>query len=343
MISLLGGGSSVVYIIAVALRLAVLSIHLPISDSINLRRGLGTLLRLLPAVSALVFTARIALLGVPPGVGTIFLVSCLVTAGLASWQWLIARDELDGRPFWVLGMSAIALASAIRGQPFASLSWGMNMMLVGGLVFLFSARNKWLLIFVGLGFIGSLTLPVTPSRDAAALYSPPLPYWMLLFVIPQALLMIGYLRHVLRAGENLLSQDRLAWVVYPLGLFLLPLMQYLIGYWNWRDMIEMEVIASQPQETGTVELITGIVVLAMVLMGVVIIQKKWLNRFSRVVKQTTQASNGWFFRLANGIYRSVGSVINLFTTIMEGDAGLLWMFLLLTLLLVFFAQGGSGG
>jgi len=59
-------------------------------------------------------------------------------------MWLRAPDELTGRPFWIIGLASLAMASALHGNPAGATAWGVALILAGGMVFLASAQQIWL-------------------------------------------------------------------------------------------------------------------------------------------------------------------------------------------------------
>jgi hypothetical protein len=52
-------------------------------------------------------------------------------------------------------------------------------------------------------------------------------------------------------------------------------------------------------------------------------------------------SFGWFYTILRWFYRQLGSAINFISTILEGEGGILWALLLVTLLIAFLSQDGS--
>ena len=137
--------SSGLYLAAAAgLRLGVLPLHLPYSSESTLRRGFGTSLRLVSAVSSLVLLAYIPA-GSLSSALTPFLIGLATIAALyGGWMWLRAPDELAGRPYWIIGLSALSVISALSGSPLGAVAWGCALILVGGALFLASVQQVWL-------------------------------------------------------------------------------------------------------------------------------------------------------------------------------------------------------
>jgi hypothetical protein len=336
------GNDPFVFLLAVLIRLVVLPVHLPEMEQAKLRRGLGTVLRLVPPVASLVFMVRIAAVGLPTASSNLWLSLVLIIAFLASVSWVNAKDELDGRPYWVLGMSLLALASAIRNQPAASMVWGISMVIGGGFLFLYSARARLLNILTVITVIGISTLPYSPSWDAGRLFTGPLYSWQLLLLIPQAILLAGYIRNVFRPGMKPEVTEKMMWVIYPWGLFLLPLTQYLIAYWKWQDILQLGTGYQYPGARNPIETWSGMAVI-----GLIIIVYSALRIIPSRIKISLQNLKvsplmNWLVLAFLWVFRLIGDSVGLVSELVEGDGGILWTLLLLTLLLTFFSQGGFG-
>lgn len=336
------GNNPYVYILAALLRLVILPVHLPEMEQAKLRRGLGTILRLVPPVASLVFAVRIAAIGLPPNESDIWLGFVLIVAFMASLSWVRAKNELEGRPYWVLGMSLLTLASAIRNQPAASMAWGISLVLAGGFLFLYSTRSRLLNILLFWMVMGISTLPFTPSWDAGRFFAAPLFSWQLLFLLPQSALLFGYIRNGLRSGTGVEASDKLMWVIYPWGLFLLPLVLYVIGYWKWQDILQQGTGYQYPGARNPIEMYSGLA--ALLIVGI-------LSALSRIIPRRLKAISAWQEKafptswmslIIFGIFRLVGDSVGIISELFEGEGGILWTLLLLTLLLTFFSQGGAG-
>ncbi|MFQ5615774.1 MAG: hypothetical protein ACE5GO_04845, partial [Anaerolineales bacterium] len=296
-----------------------------------LRRGLGTMLRLTPAAASLVLLARTANVGVSASAMIPFLLALTVLAALyGGVNWVAAGDELRGRPFWVLGVAALAVAAAIRAQPFAAVAWGVVLLLGGGLLALFSARERWLLALFVVGGAGISTLPFSPSWPGSDLYSPFQPI-VLLFLLAQGLLLAGFARHALRPGTSLEGWVRGIRAIYPVGLAIFPLTHFLIG---WQLRLEG---GGSPGGWWQGAASVGIAVLILT----------WALRGPRLPPRVTQVfrrgfSLHWLYRLLWRGYRVLGGGVSFLTVLLEGEGGMLWAFLLLSLLLSLIAQAGSG-
>ncbi len=191
-------------LLACGFRLGVLPLQVYFFEELPLRRGLGLMVRMVtPAVSSLVLLARVASTGMlsSPLVEPLLVLTAL--AGLyAGFSWLTAENEVEGRSFWVMGMASLALASALRGEPLAAQAWGVALLLVGGGLFLFSARSRPLRGVLMVSGVMLSALPWTPTALGMGLYAGEFSWSLLAFVGVHALLLSGFVRHVLREGET---------------------------------------------------------------------------------------------------------------------------------------------
>ena len=311
-------------LIAAGLRLGVLPLHLPYRKENVLRRGFGTSLRLVSAAASLSLLARIPASALKSSLPPYLLILAAVAALYAGWMWLRASDEILGRPFWVLGMASLSIAASLRGNPTGSIGWGVMLILGGGLLFLFSARQRSILWLPLLGLWGLSTLPFSVSASAwqtGNQYS-----W--LFVIPflpaQALLMAGFIRHALHPGETSLeSQERWTKVLYPTGLFLLAAIAILLGLWGWEGARNLglwwaAIIANV--------LAAGFTALALPIL-IRIVPASSSSQWTRIFRLE------WLYNTLTTIYKLFGRIANIITSSLEGEGGLLWSLLLLALIL----------
>jgi len=323
-------------ILAAGLRLGVYPLHLPFLQEPPLRRGLGTVTRLVPTVTALVLLGRMASALEQAGVEILFAPILLGLTGLAalyaSASWLTAVNELEGRPTWILGMASISVASAIRAQPAASLAWGLATVFSGGILFLSSLRDRRLSWLPLLGLAGISALPFMPTWNGATLFRAPFEPLLSLFFIALVLLMLGYYRHTLRPGVRLGGLERWVWVVYPVGLALLPATHFAIGWLTKPALAEISLS----------HWLVGPILVILLVAGII-----WGGKVTRIPQFIVDIlgyvfSLKWLFFLLGGFFRLVERLVGFLTTILEGEGGLLWILLWILLLLSFLVSGRGG-
>lgn len=330
--------SSLPQLLAVGLRLGVLPLHLAYFRVAILRRGLGTMVRLVPAAASLAYLARLTSAGLTPQQTEILMLVTGIAALLAGLSWLLARSELDGRPFWISGMASLALASTLRGQPVATLAWGVAALFSGGLLFLTSARPRWLLPVLGLGLLGFSTLPFTPAWDGARLYSAPYSPLILPLLVAHVLLLAGFFRHMIQPGEQLAGVERWVLVIYPLGLILVPLSHFVVGGWSW-----VQLLREGGFQLNILRLWPALLVAALTIFLVLRGRSRMLipPGIEPVLKNLL--SMNWMYRVFWGAYNLIGRLLSGISRLLEGEGGVLWALLLLALILAFFTEIAPGG
>jgi hypothetical protein len=334
--------ASILILLAAALRLGALRLHIPYPKGLRLRRGSGTLLRLIPAAACLALLARLSNSGVSSSLSSWLLILAGLAALYSAWNWVSSDDELSGRPFWVIATAALAIAAAIGGQTAACLAWGLTCLLSGGLIFLNSVHTRNLLPFSVLGLIGFSALPYTLSWNGVGIYSPSpqnqlstafLVILSLLTLITHGLLLTGYARHMLRPEARLSGVERWVWTIYPLGLIVLLIITYVMGIWVRPD-------AKNVPWQGWV---AGPAAVAMAgvfwfLNSIEFTPPRWLARLIQRV-----FSFNWLSSVIWIIYQTIRRSIDWINLILEGDGGILWAVLLLVLILSLLVGQSLGG
>ena len=336
---------SIFLLIAAGLRLGVLPLHLPYAREVVRRRGVSTTLRMVAAASSLVLLARLPVNAVPLEWFPWLLLLASLAAFYGSLRWLFSTNEIYGRPFWLIGLAGLAVGSVVRSYPAASLAWGVCLMLSGGLLFLYSVRERRLLFAPGLGLLALSGLPFTPGGGGwAGLVILPINLPDFIFLLAHVLLMLGYLRHMLRPEETLAAME--GWIkgVYPFGLLFLMATAWLAALLGW------------PADQGLAHVwISGLAVLlaAGSAFGLSRLQAWWLSHPERVEWVTTAGrplgrvlntlfSLDWVYFLAIKVYQLAQRVVQAVTVILEGEGGVLWVLVLLALLVSLLTVGGGG-
>ena len=323
-------GVGIYLLLAVGLRLGVLPLHQVYLGESSQRRGFGTLMRLTAAATSLLVLARM-----PAGaVDSRWLLPLFALTAFAALygglMWFFAADELNGRPYWVIGMGALSLSASLAGNPLGATAWGVTLILLGGISFLYSSRQvRFTRVFALLGLL-MLALPFTLTASAWQGDLPiPWLFWPL-FLIAHALLAGGYVRHLLGPGETQLA-DLPSWAraVYPIGMAVLVITVVLGGLWGWPG-----ALALGRWETGPVSfLLFG----ALVFFAWRLPQFTALDIFRRPASRPS-AYGTWFGVLARVILslsQLLGDLLIYLSSLLEGDGGLLWTLLLLVLLAIF--------
>jgi hypothetical protein len=323
--------AGIILLIAAGLRLGVLPLHLPYRKDNVILRGFGTALRLVSPAASLALLGRIPSSAMKSALAPYLLILSAIACLYAGWMWLRASDEIYGRPFWILGVASLAVAESLRGNPTGSISWGVGLILCGGVLFLFTARQRSIL---WLPFTSLWVLSTLPfSLTASAWQTGNSVSWLTIipFFPAQAFLLAGFIRHALHPGETSLeSQDRWVKIIYPTGLLILMIVALLLGFWGWPG-------------ARMVGIWWPAVVIIPLSAGLLLLAQRVLVRIpsSSISSQWSQIFRlNLLYPILARIYNTLRRITGVITFSFEGEGGLLWSFLLLVLLLTIFSSTG---
>ncbi|MGD8753557.1 MAG: hypothetical protein PVG14_19165, partial [Anaerolineales bacterium] len=164
---------------------------------------------------------------------------------------------------------------------------------------------------------------------------------LVVYASAQAVLVLGFAKHALRMDEIWEGVERWVWIIYPLGLGVLPLTHFGLAWWTGLGIFDT---ISSPIPFSWVPGWWG-GLLSMGLLGGVIL---WIRR-SPALSQIVDVPMGWVFsfewlyRFLWWIYRTISRVVAIIDRVLEGDGGLLWALLIITLLLSFLSTRNGGG
>jgi hypothetical protein len=304
-------------ILGAGLRLGVLPPHQPFLQDPPLRRGLGTLVSLIPVTASLLLLTRVATVGASPTWDFSLMSLTALALLIGGIAWLISRDELDGRPFWIFGMSSLSVLAAVRGLPFVSQAWGLGLIFSGGLLFLYSARNRRTLWLPALGLVAVSGIPI-------------------IFLLGFTFLLLGYYRHMVRKDGDGEEIQNWSLIIYPLGLVIIPLTHIFLA-WDQRWLL--------PSQFGSlsIEWWRGFLVLILGAALTFLHQRGFIrmpienNILSKIF------TFGWFYQILWWVYRSTSRFVAYMSNLLEGEGGVLWAVLIIILMVMFILQRSGGG
>lgn len=317
--------AAIYILLAAALRLGVLPAHLPMESGSSQRRDLGAILRSAAALSSLILLARIPLDNISGGTFWVLTGLLLVTAGQSALLWLRAKHSLSGRPFWILGLSALAGIQSLAGNRAGVAALGIILAASSGIISLYDVRkvrySRWL---AGLSLLAMSGLPYTL---ASPLWQAKMPWALSIAVtLIYALLLAGYVRHLMQASILSLDyQPRLVRFAYLAGLFLLAAAMLLAGFVrgsaSWQAFSLVQALAALGLSAVT----------AWALM-------RW-KPFERFGAAAVPSRRGQVFQIAWSFYRQSGRLLHLLVSqFIENEGGLLWVFVLALLMLSYWIR-----
>lgn len=318
-------------VLAAALRVGILPLHLPYASESTLRRGFGTGLRMVSAASSLILLARIPASSIASAITPYLLMLVSLAAIYGGWMWLRAPDELTARPYWLIGMGSLVVAAALRSNPIGAAAWSCALILSGSALFLFSEQNRWLSRALYVAAFGISALPF--SLTATGWNSGGTGFWLAFpfLLLSHAMLVAGFIRHGQRTTTRTPNPDQPIWSknVYPFGIMILLLTVILLGFFGWDGTLQFG------------NLIAGVIA-SLLAVGLL-----WLTPRLRIlnpvrahwVRPTSTSWLDWSYQALWNLYHQMGRVSNAFANLLEGESGIMWTLLFLVLFITVFIKG----
>ncbi len=157
--------STVLITLAAVFRLGLFPLHLALPSDLNLREGLGTLLRLIPAGVALETLSRLASYGFPTPVRPWLVLFALAAALLGALQLWNINDPRRGIVYLVISQSGVALAAGLLGGTTGAISMtatALALLLGGTLIYLSAGHDEQRLWPTGWSLLGLAALAGAP-------------------------------------------------------------------------------------------------------------------------------------------------------------------------------------
>jgi hypothetical protein len=321
-------------VLAVLLRLGLLPLHFALPNLPQVRRGQGTLLRLVPAAVALSVFARQLSGGIPVEVVPWLRIGGLLGLIVGGVRWLGEEDPVKARPFLVMGIASMgALAASVSPESAGDifLATGSLLLLVGSVVSLNEIHAPTHRIWPAAMAFVLAGAPWTLGSTLAGRLFPQT--WSLgagvsAFVgcLVTAMLAVGLLRQATVKTEPWQAGESLVKLVYGLGLALPVFVAIGLG------------LESAPEGRLQAFAVWGAVIFAGLILWA------WVRGGAGTQIARLRRDTGWLdpepiyfilwraYDVGIGIVRGIGSAL-------EGEGAVLW---LLVVLVVAAAATSSG-
>ncbi len=319
--------SGLFLVLAAGLRLGVLPIHLPYSSESIMRRGLGTSIRLISAVSSLALLAHVPTESLRSVFTPYLMVLGLIAAFYGSWMWLRAPDELSGRPYWIISLAALSVISALSGNSLGAVAWGCALVLVGGSLFLASVQHIWLNYAL---MIGAWSLSSMPFSLTAVAGIGNFGFFIPFGILAQAMLIAGYIRHSLQPGKRDSNESHERWAnrVYSIGILLLISLQLFLAWAGWNGARQVGAW----QQAIIVSFVTVVLIWAAPRFRILNpIRSEWEKPAAPILNAG--------YDIFLGGFKSLERISQSVTRTLEGEGGIMWTLLFLILLISLFTNG----
>jgi hypothetical protein len=265
-----------------------------------------------------------------------------IIAILYAVVFLLSKEERKNLTLWMVGIAILSVAAAAQAEIYASLTWGIVLILLGSFFQFNTVQLRSSKILMVIAFIGISTFPFTPGWQGIRLY--PLPSELLshgvtwiLFLIAQTMLVAGYILTTLETKNPVSGAERWVWVIYPIGLIVLLLTQIIILIFGIPGLAN-DLEAFPPLALAWASL--TIVVLSVLGLWLTRVFSEQWNKLKNYAY--TIAPYEWINRAINSLFRLITAAVLFVENIFEGEGGILWTILFLILLFAIFYQVSFG-
>jgi hypothetical protein len=315
--------------LAVLLRLGLLPPHFSLPPLPSVRRGLGTLLRLLPPAAALCTLGRVLEPGIPPEILPWLRLAGALGALVGGVRWAASQDLLEGRRYLVLGLSGLGIVGgclAAAGPGKAIAAAGSLLFLVGAVTSLNEIHTPSHRVWPVVGALMLAGVPWTPGGMIAQTLATGAVQdgaWLTAAagMVGMGALAIGALRGALAASTAWPSGESLTRMVYGLGLALPLLVAVGLGIWTPGS-------AGLPGAAAFI-LTAGLSV--MVILAMRRIPARRLDRWRRLLSLLDPQP---FYRLLWSGFSSLMRGVRAIGEVLEGEGALLWTYVILIMVLL---------
>ncbi len=295
----------------------------------NERNPVTVGLNLIPAAAALAL--------IPRWFGVFSPASAFITGGtivvvlvgaVQALRVAVSSTEREGRQAWLAAAGALVALAALRGQMQVGASWGVVFLLSGGVLALYQPASRWLVVVPLIALWSISGLPFSPLWEGMGLFSLPLSTVLLLGILIHGLILAGYFKYISINEQIASAEERWVRLIAPLGMAVLLITQQWIAWFPGRAPGDLSRFPWWPA------------VLAIVI-SLVIWWWLRLGDAAQIIREIIQASGGALALITRplaGIPVFISRATGFLTTILEGEGGVLWALLLLTLLLSILAQ-----
>lgn len=314
--------------LAVLLRLGLMPPHFALPSLPGVRRGLGTLLRLLPPAGALCVLGRGLGEAVPLNLEPWLRAAGVAGVILGGVRWASEPEPVIGRRFLVLGLAGVGvLVASIPGQSPAEVLGvtGALLLLAGAVISLAEvhtpAHRAWMaagaLLLAGLpGSVGG-RLVVGVGSGLANQVS----WWVAVAAaIGVVLLTTGFGRAVVVRPSAWASSESVVQLTYGGGLLLPTLAGIGLGLWTQRSFslegVAIFVLAVTASVLGAWRRARG---------------REPAGRLARVLRLADPAP---LYRLLWAAYRRLTRWIGDLSASLEGEGAMLWTYVILVLVVI---------
>ncbi len=155
-----------ILILAILLRSSANLIRLPYSKDPAIRHEFESFYQLVSSSSTLVLLSHMTLDSSNPLLTSLLIIFLSLIGIFTIYSWLRPPLDIPNQPYWMTGLVALAVASSLLGNPTGSAAWGSATLFSGGLLFLYTSRNRILTVALVIAAYSLSTLPLFTHLDS---------------------------------------------------------------------------------------------------------------------------------------------------------------------------------
>lgn len=325
-------------LIAVGLRLGVIPFNLPFVSGSPVRRGLENAIRMISVSTSIIVLLRLPIVSFEESILNLLLTMTSLGILFGAIMWYSSKDELEGRPYWIITLAGLLIFSSIQGAQLAALSWGLVLILCGSVLFLYSARGRILTIIPLMAVIGIAGLPFTPAAVG----------WQgiimegniirnIINILSISFIILGFLKHANNTTTLLTEKEKWIWITYPIGLTLLILTHWLVVLFSDQNFF-----------------IPGMIVVSIIAFLIPIIIYFSITKFIKATEYvqyfqdiltpfgkffTNFLSLRWLYKILWNVLGFFQKIVNVFANLLEGQGGIVWVIVFLILIITLITSG----
>jgi hypothetical protein len=186
-----------------------------------------------------------------------------------------------------------------------------------------------------IGLVSVSMLPYTPHWQGVRVYAGLHPGFLVPLIMAQIVLVFGYLGHLWPKFSSRSQVENWMLILYPLGLILLP-----ISHWG------VSLLGGGVAPPESLPLAShwwmGVVVFLVVAVSIVASRQQITLPPQLVAALGQGLSLQWLYRSLWWSYRTLSKFFGAISSILEGEGGILWAILLLSLLVAVIQQWAGG-
>jgi hypothetical protein len=238
---------------------------------------------------------------------------------------------------WMKSILCLGCMCVFAGSPIALVGWGGVAMLGSGISYFYTQRSRRNQIFAWLGILSLSGLPYSIAGFALAGLTTSLSiFWLIPGLFVYSFLLFDFIRIIREPGEEKETIEPLYLAFYIFGLFQFALSPFAI-------LIKNPVLAANVIRFWWV----GIALLALCL-GLFWLEKRIRisktaleNMTSRISGLFKSFSFEWLVKFWQWLSWSLSAIVQFLTRLLEGEGGVIWAIVILSLLVSLLSVGRS--